>query len=369
VSAQLIDLADVESRAGASDTNRTAWLLERQQGITATNIRDLYMRKTTIAKLVDEKLGRTTDSFTGNRYTAWGNKREPIIAADVCSSFPGLRPETRVFHAADNSRYLASPDLLGEFEGQLAVGEIKTGKDDIRGGFADYYGKGYHLQQQWCMRVIGARVSVYASEQHDSDWQNVGGEYEEPQPRELFADTYVERYDEALVAELVKLADEFLAALDRAAAGGAPDVDEALDTHAVNYLRGLDAEKQGKALKEASFLAVKKALADQATFSQASPLARISWKRGGEETTTEQRVDREVVDEKAAKKAHPEEWRYLQRITKLRDKYAELFAGADEAWRAVLDEHTTTETVTETITATSRENLRITAVKQKEMGK
>jgi hypothetical protein len=343
----MTDLADVLSRAGASDENRTAWLLERAQGVTATEIRDLYMRRKSIPALVAEKLAGPQPELN-NQYVNYGRDREQDLVGCITVEHPGMVHETHVFHAADNSRYLGSPDALGEAllpEGPvLAVGEVKTGKHNIRGGMPDYYGKGYHIQQQWCMRVTGARISLYVGEQHDSQWPD-------PQPLDLFPEVYVERYNPALVAELEVLADQFLAALDKATAGEVPEFDEVLDTHAVNYLRGLDLEKQGAALKKESFAAVKAALADEASFSQASPLARITWTRAGEKT--EPRATR-ATDEEAAKVAQPELWLFLQ------EKRSDL-TDAEEAWQAVLDEHTTLDVIDTTVPV--KENLTITAPK------
>jgi hypothetical protein len=350
----MTDLADVLSRAGASDENRTAWLLERAQGVTATEIRDLYMRRKSIPKLVAEKLAGPQPELN-TPPIVYGREREADLVECIRVEYPEMKHESRVFHAADNSRYLGSPDALGEavYAGTplLAVGEVKTGKHNIRGGMPDYYGKGYHIQQQWCMRVTGARISLYVGEQHDSQWPD-------PQPLDLFPEVYVERYNPALVAELEVLADQFLAALDKATAGEQPEFDEVLDTHAVNYLRGLDLEKQGAVLKRDAFAAAKKALADEPTFSQASPLARITWTRAGEKT--EQRPV-EVVDVDAAKAAHPEEHAYLLAKRAEFEAIELAFDEAQEAWNQVLAEHTTQ--THKPVTVTVRENLTITAPK------
>ncbi|PPF56058.1 hypothetical protein C5B94_03825 [Clavibacter michiganensis] len=325
--------------------------MERAQGVTATEIRDLYLKgKSYIPTLIAKKLGGPEPELN-NRYVNRGREREPFLVAQITEQHPDMAHESRVFHAAANSRHLGSPDALGYVGGVLAVGEVKTGKDDIRGGMPDYYRKGYHLQQQWCMHVTGARMSVYVGERQD--WSQG-----DPQPVDLFNDLYVEHYDPALVAQLVSIADEFLAAFDDAAAGGVAEFDEVLDTHAVNYLRGLDLEKQGAALKKEAFAAVKKALADETTFSQASPLARITWTRAGQKT--EQRPV-ETVDLDAAKAAHPDEYAYLQAK---RAEFEAIELGLDEAqeaWNAVLAEHTT-ET-RKTVQVTVRENLTITAPK------
>lgn len=170
-------------RAGASDTDRELWLAERLRGVTATEIRDLVVKGPTFRReLIDIKLGRTVDSFTGNQYTAWGKKREPIIAAWVEQSF-GILPESRVIRAAENLRLLASPDGVGvDFDGNLLLSEIKTSGHDIAPGTAKYADVGYLLQMIWGMRITGARRCLYVWEQHDGNWQDRGGDYLEPAP-------------------------------------------------------------------------------------------------------------------------------------------------------------------------------------------
>lgn len=287
-------LTDLLARAGASDTDREAWLAERAQGITATEIRDLVKGKLRQDDLIALKLGRKTDSFTGNQYTDWGKEREPIIAAGVRGM--GIDPESRVFHGIQDSRHLASPDGIGvEFDGALVVSEIKTSGKDIRRGTADYDATGYELQMQWAMHVTGADRCLFVFEERIS----VAGGFAAGQ---LFTD-WVPR-DEALIAELVERADAFLAELDRQRAEGGPVIDEAVDTHAVNYLRGLAAEKDGKALKETAYRALV-----AAGVSQESPLARVTFTPGipGGEFVEE------VVDLDAAEKALPKETAALER--------------------------------------------------------
>ena len=282
-------LTDLLARAGASDTDRAAWLAERAQGITATEIRDLMKGKLRQDDLIALKLGRKVDSFTGNQYTDWGKEREPIIAAGVRGM--GIDPESRVFHGERNSRHLASPDGIGvEFDGALVISEIKTSGKDIRRGHAAYDATGYELQMQWAMLVTDADRCLFVFEER----LTVDGRFV---PGEVFTE-WVPR-DEAIIADLVARADEFLAELDRQREDGAPVIDEELDTHAVNYLRGLAAEKEGKELKESAYAAIV-----AAGKSQESPLARITFtpEKAGE------LVDVVVIDEEAAKAARMDLW-------------------------------------------------------------
>ncbi|PRB01789.1 YqaJ viral recombinase family protein [Microbacterium sp. MYb64] len=256
------ELTDLYARAGASDKDRTAWLAERAQGITATEIRDLIRGKIRQQDLIDLKLGRKTDSFTGNVYTDWGNLREPVIAEGVRGY--GIEPESRVFHGVQNSRHLASPDGLGvQFGDALVVSEIKTAGKDIRHGTTRYEETGYELQMQWAMWVTGATRCLFVFEERIST--RAGFE-----PGQLFSE-WVER-DEAMIAALIARADLFLAELDRQREDGAPVIDEDVDTHAVNYLRAIDEEKRWAALKQEHYAAVV-----AAGISQESSLARVTY--------------------------------------------------------------------------------------------
>ena len=256
------ELTDLYARAGASDKDRTAWLAERAEGITATEIRDLIRGKVREQDLIDVKLGRKTDSFTGNVYTDWGNLREPVIAEGVRGY--GIEPESRVFHGAENSRHLASPDGTGvQFDGALVVSEIKTAGKDIRRGTPRYEETGYELQMQWAMWVTGATRCLFVFEERIT----VAGGFE---PGQLYTE-WVER-DEPMIAALIARADMFLVELDRQREEGAPVIDEDVDTHAVNYLRAIDEEKRWAALKQEHYTAVV-----AAGISQESPLARVTY--------------------------------------------------------------------------------------------
>lgn len=293
--------AELEARAGAPDTDRPAWLLNRAGGVTATEIRDLYLRAHGLGGKSDEQIIREKLTFLlatsqeeleaaaagstiGNKFIEWGKTREPIIAAQLQESF-GMLPESRVFRSASNPRYLASPDgvraVTGDDGDVLEVAEIKTSGVDIAPGEAAYRKKGYAIQQQWVMGVLGAVRSLYAWEQHDGDWLPRGGRYEEPEPLDLFVPTAWVEFDADLFAELVVIADQFLerldAALAAARAGEEPVIDEELDTLAVNYLRGLDLEKEAKALKEPAYRAMFDRLDAGEAVVQESPLARVSF--------------------------------------------------------------------------------------------
>lgn len=308
-------LAELYSRAGASDGDRPAWLAERLGGLTATEVRDLVIlgpsfRRTLLAR----KLGLIPDvrDLSRVRVIAWGREREKMLADNLRERY-AILPESRVFHAADNPRFLASPDGVGvAFDGSLVTSEVKTSGEEVFVGSPAYKAKGYDLQQTWVMRVTGACRSMFACEQRIE----VGpGMYE---PGDITYEWVP--FDEELAARLEVVALDFLAELDALRDADAPvePLDEQLDTDALNYLRGLDLEKQGKALKETHFSAIKERLAGKQSFQQVSALTRVTYSETPAGTTQAPDVD-------AAKAADPELWESLELLREQWDEHQAKF--------------------------------------------
>jgi hypothetical protein len=161
---------------------------------------------------------------------------------------------------------------------------------------------------------------------------------------------WVER-DDALIAELVALADGFLAELDRQREDGVPVIDEDVDTHAVNYLRGLAAEKEGAELKTTAYKAL---LA--AGKSQTSALARVTFTpaKPGVATTVPE------TDFEKAKRA-----RGGKALFEALQAAQDAVRDAQAAWDAHCERFTVTKSVTGKGSAA---RVTVTAVKQKEMG-
>lgn len=301
-------LTDLLARAGASETNRPLWIAERMAGITATEVRDLAIGKVRAQGLIDMKLGRTPEpgDLSHIPVIGWGRERELVIAEQLRGQ--GIEPESRVFHGEQNSRHLASPDGIGvEFDGALMVSEIKTSGRPLPIGSAALDAKGYLLQVQWVMHVTGAGRCRFVVEQRIDN-----GRAFVPGP---IAEDWVDR-DQSVIDDLVVIADAFLAELDRQREDGAPVIDEVLDTHAVNYLRGLAAEKAGKELKEKSYAAIV-----AAGKSQESPLARITYTaaKPGEVTEVEE------IDYDAARAAGGALFEALQTAQKAWDDHLRAF--------------------------------------------
>ncbi len=305
--------AELEERFGPSDEDRPEWLGARRSGLTATEIKELWMaspgqRVLLQAELIEKKLGRKQDSFQGNKYTAWGKEREPVIAELVRERF-GIQPESRLVRAAANSRHLASPDGIGVgFDGELVIGEIKTSGKDIAPESPAFVATGYLVQMVWQGYVIGARRCPYAWELREG-----AGTDADPFVPGVTGFHWVDLDEHrALLEELLAIADAFLAALDAAASEpfAEAEVDEELDTLAVNVLRGRDLEKQAKELKEPSWKALLDALGERGVpFQQESVLARITYTPGEESES-------EGPDVEAAKAADPDLFAEVQALSK-----------------------------------------------------
>lgn len=203
----------VLNRAGASDKTPELWHAERRQGITATEVKSLVKGYTTNEALALAKLIPGT-TFVDNRYMAWGRNSEARIAEFVNDFYPGLALEHRVFKAESNPRFLASPDMIGVYDGELLLGEIKTSINDIALGTEKFGSAGYMWQMQWQMHVIGADECLYIWEQHNGDWVNRGGEFEEPSGTYGVQIQSVKR-DEHMIEHLVETANNFLSELDK----------------------------------------------------------------------------------------------------------------------------------------------------------
>jgi hypothetical protein len=289
-------LADLISRAGPPDTDRPAWLAFRRTGITATEVRDLHLGKITADDLAKAKHGGDGPDLSGNVYIAWGNEREPIIAERLRVAL-GMDPEHRVFHAQENSRHLASPDGVGtDFDELLEISEIKTGGYRYF-GHAGMVDKGYLAQMVWAMYVTGAwrcRYEFETREQHPMGGFAPGSSYSEW----VVLDDHLD-----LLERLIAIADAALVVIDAYDVDATRVVDEVLDTHAVNVLRGRLAEADGKALKEQAWQALGEAMPVDEDFVQGTSLARIRWTAPVRGTAETRVVDAEHPDVVAARAA------------------------------------------------------------------
>jgi hypothetical protein len=378
-------LAAIEARAGASDANPGPWHMGRAFGITATQVRDLYLRRRGISagdsqsKLIADKVAMIRAAEAGDmaeverlaaaqggrsKHAQWGHTREPGIMRFLAEEFPGMQPESRTFHHPANRRHLASPDgILVDRAGRVIIAEVKTSTLDIDLHGENCAHKGYPIQMAWIMYVIGARTAVYAWEQHDNDWHQVEwSRWPEPSPLNPFPTVQLMQYDEALVTELIDIADTFLAALDAALAGEVAPLDDFVDGQAVKALIALRDEQEAAGRKTAARESIERHL--EATgldeFQQKSALAQVSWKRGRTVSSPSQ-VPMVEVDEARAKSDHRELFEQMQLA---RAELADAVALADaleQKWEAVLEDeqYRATSMVPSTKTETVRKNLTI----------
>lgn len=315
-------LVELDSRAGASDTDREAWLAERAKGVTATEVRDLWLWRQgmggrSVQELIDEKLGKAP-VFQGNAYTEFGKLREPAIAAKLA----GFTPESRVFHHVDRHEFLASPDAIAlDFDERMTLAEIKTvgsSKYPLEPGSKACIEKGYVPQLQWQMFVCGADAGLLVVE------ERLGSLQEGFTPGEL-SQWHVPR-DEEMIRELTGIADEFLVELAKAREAGGSELDEELDALAAEVIAGRQAEAAGKRAKETAWRRLQERVAAAGVrVSQRSERARVSW-------VPEHTVRQEVPDEDACRAANRDVWDELVRVRELERELA-------EKWDELLQAH------------------------------
>lgn len=184
-------------------TDRAAWLDRRRGGVSATDVARLARGgANTWDAIRAEKAGFARD-FT-NSAMQHGTEREPVIASFAAARW-GFEHSRALFAAADEPRFIATPDLIREGE----VGDIKTTVhdwqtiDEVPGRYID--------QVLWQMRVTGARHGRIIFEPHE----NGVPLYFEPKWFDI-------DWDSARIAKLESVAYEFLDS------DGEPDEDAAV---------------------------------------------------------------------------------------------------------------------------------------------
>lgn len=168
------------------------WHEVRRGGVTATDVARLHSGGAgTWAAIRAEKAGNEP-SFTFPAMQH-GKDREPVIARYAERAF-GLSPSHAVLAAADDRRWLATPDGIGPF----AVGEYKTTVKDWP--TLDDLPKRYFDQATWQMRVTGTREAHLVFEAHE------GGVPLHMEPR-----SFLIPWSAEYAAELEEVAERFLA--------------------------------------------------------------------------------------------------------------------------------------------------------------
>ncbi|WP_102191526.1 hypothetical protein [Microbacterium aurantiacum] len=295
------------------DAPRTVWMLERGEGVTASEAWAVA-RATLKARrrIVEAKMNGST--FRGNKATAAGHAREAALLDEAAERMAHLTPNAALWAALENDLHRATPDGIGiALDGLLVVVEVKSHEYGYKGDGIPIE----HLAQiQWQIYVLGADYGLYGTETRDEDdMPPAGGATWIP----------VER-DDDMIAWLIERADDFLAWRD----AGCPDVDlipdgvaEALAAWAPLKVALDAAVKAEKPAKEKLSAAIAKAYPHAARFgavgmsehggfqsvvSETVSLDEIAWKDNAPEVharAQELRTELAVL-EATAKKFYPQ---------------------------------------------------------------
>ena len=155
------------------------WLEQRKPLFTATDAASTQAGTDKAIAALWRKKHATEDAFTGNKYTEWGNRREPVIAEYVQENLdPTMEPNSNLLVNIDDERFAATPDMISVMtDGDdvfVSTCQIKTTKNDwgdIRNLPADYM-----AQVQWEMLVTGAEVCLFVWEVYEETAQQDGVE-------------------------------------------------------------------------------------------------------------------------------------------------------------------------------------------------
>lgn len=257
---------------GVSSENREAWLDQRRQGCTATEVAKLAKGRSNDRRaIIVEKLTGERADLSGNQYVNHGNVREPIIAAWIETNFD-IAPSAVLFSGVD-PRHLATPDgVSNTFDLDRITSEIKTSKHDLDPRLTYYASTGYSDQMQWQMHVMGGERVLFAWEQHDDNW---------PDPAPLLAEprwVWIER-DQKRIDTLVAIADDLLHDLDHARPDDlAPvgDIPADLAQLVHDLLQHRDREAVAKKQKEATWKLLQAAMAGQTDYRAANLEATLT---------------------------------------------------------------------------------------------
>lgn len=174
-------------------SDRAAWFQARSLGITATDVAKLSTPRSIYTAALNKLIG---SGFHGNAYTEYGKTREPIIADWMLQQF-GIPASSALFHAAEDTRHLATPDGLLWSNNAITLAEIKTTNKSWR-----TIPRNYLRQIWWQQYVLGAERTLLIWEEHQ-DFIPQG----EPQAR------WVER-DDTEIKRLLDLAAKLMAEIE-----------------------------------------------------------------------------------------------------------------------------------------------------------
>ncbi|MFD6699722.1 MULTISPECIES: hypothetical protein [unclassified Microbacterium] len=190
------------------DAPRTVWMLERGEGVTASEVWKVAVATLKARRrIVEAKMNGST--FRGNKATDAGHAREAALLDEAAERLAHLTPNEALWAAAGNDLHRATPDAIAiDADGRLVVVEVKSHEYGYKGAGIPID----HLAQVlWQMYVLGAAYGLYGTETRDED----------DQPPLEGATWYVVERDEEFIAWLIERADDFIAWRD----AGCPDVD------------------------------------------------------------------------------------------------------------------------------------------------
>lgn len=190
------------------DAPRTVWMLERGEGVTASEVWEIARGgNKTWRRILEQKMNGTT--FGGTKSTKAGTAREAALLDEAEDFLDEVIPNGGLWAAAANDRHRATPDGIGTVLGKLCVIEVKSHENGYKGAA---FPMDHRAQIVWQRYVLGAHSALYGSEIRDEDdMPPIGGAEWQFVPDE-----------DELLAFLIYRADQFLAWRD----AGCPEIDD-----------------------------------------------------------------------------------------------------------------------------------------------
>ena len=146
-----------------NSSSREEWLEQRKGYLTATDIASIRTGSEKSFRELWEKKHKG-ETFRGNRFTEWGNEREPHIGAHVQSVLgkSELLPNDQLY-VKDGTKHAATPDMVskdGSFSCQIKTVGLSRDWDDIA-----HLPQDYRAQVEWEMYVLGIEECLFVWEQ------------------------------------------------------------------------------------------------------------------------------------------------------------------------------------------------------------
>lgn len=193
----------------ADDAPRTVWMVERGEGVTASEAWEVARGALkTWRRVLEAKMNGSR--FGGNKATNAGHAREAALLDEAAERMATLTPNGALWAAVDNDLHRATPDGIAiDQDGALVVVEVKSHdhKWDSDGIPVEHM-----AQMQWQMYVLGADYALYGFEVRDED---------DMPPADGATWIPVARDDE-MIEFLIWRADQFIAWRE----AGCPDIDD-----------------------------------------------------------------------------------------------------------------------------------------------